>query len=94
MQFYPSAGGIDLAHVPIIARWGVTSHQHLSGDRIGVISQDGRWRAESIVEGPVAYFFNNWEDDHGCIHAAPLFGTIPPGKKGVARGKIVFSPLK
>ena len=94
MQFYPTAGGIDLDQQPTVARWEVNSNNHLSGDRIGVISKDGQWRVESIVDGPVAYFFNNWEHDHGCIHAAPLFGSISPGEKKMARGRITFSPIK
>ncbi len=94
MQFYPATDGIDLEHTEKIADFGVISTACLSGDRIGVESKDGRWLVETIVEGPVAYFFNNWEANHGCIHAAPLFGTVEPGESSIATGRIVFTRLK
>ena len=94
MQFYPAVEGIDFRDINFITRWGVTSTAHLSGDRIGVVSKDGYWLAETIVDGPVAYFFNNWEGDHGCIHTAPLFGTVEPGKTAKTKGRISFTKLK
>ena len=94
MQFYPAVDGIDLEHTEKIAEYGVTSTARLSGDRIGVVSKDERWLVETIVEGPVAYFFNNWETDHGCIHAAPLLGTVRPGETSIANGRISFTRLR
>jgi predicted AlkP superfamily pyrophosphatase or phosphodiesterase len=91
MQFYPAKEGIDINQFRLIARWEVNSPARLSGDRIKVVSKDGKWLLETIVDGPVAYFFNNWEDDHGCIHSAPLFPAIAPGESGVAKGRIVFT---
>ena len=94
MQFYPAVPGIDLGSIRKIRRYAVTSTACLSGDRMGVVSKDGHWLVETIVEGPVAYFFNNWEADHGCIHAAPLLGTVKPGKTSTAKGRISFTKLK
>ena len=91
MQFYPATGGIDLDQFRLIARWEVNSPEHLSGDRVKVISIDGRWLLETIVDGPVAYFFNNWEEDHGCVHSAPLFPPIAPNSSVSVRGRIVFT---
>jgi hypothetical protein len=91
MQFYPAVSGIDLEKYRLNTRWEVTSPDYLSGDRIKVISTDGKWKLETIVDGPVAYFFNNWEGDHGCIHAAPLFPAIGPKSSGFAKGRIVFT---
>jgi len=94
MQFYPARDGLPLAEFERFSRYHVTSQEQLAGDRIGVRSRDGKWTIECIVDGPVAYFFNNWESDHGCIHAAPLFGDIPAGETGSARGRIVFTRLE
>lgn len=94
MQFYPTVGESDLKNVGLIAEWRATSTERLSGDRMGVVSVDGRWLAETVVDGPVAYFFNNWESDHGCIHAAPLFGDVAPGHAATAKGTILFTSLK
>ncbi len=91
MQFYPAIGGIELDQYRLIARWQVTSPAHLSGDRVRVESKDGLWQLETIVDGPVAYFFNNWEEDHGCIHTAPLFPSIAPGNSAMAKGRIIFT---
>ena len=91
MQFYPVKGGIDLNQFGLIARWQVNSPAQLTGNRVKVFSKDGKWQLETIVDGPVAYFFNNWEEDHGCVHAAPLFHTIAPGESGVAKGRIIFT---
>ena len=73
MQFYPAVGGIDVAAAQGIIRYDVISPDSLAGDRVTVVSADAHHQIETIVRGPVAYFFNNWESDHGCIHAAPLF---------------------
>ena len=91
MQFYPAIGGINLEQYRLNTRWEVTSPEYLSGDRVKVISKDGKWLLETIVDGPVAYFFNNWEEDHGCIHAAPLFPPIESKSSGSVRGQIVFT---
>lgn len=90
LQFYPARGGMELAGFPRFEQYQATAKTQLSGDRIGVVSRDGRWRIENIVEGPVAYFFNNWEPDHGCIHAAPLMGEVAAGKSATAKGRMVF----
>jgi hypothetical protein len=91
MQFYPASGGVELEHNERIPRYGVTSSACLSGDRIAVDSRDGRWRLESAVDGRVAFFFNNWEADHGCVHAAPLLGTLRPGESAAASGQVTFT---
>jgi hypothetical protein len=91
MQFYPAKNGIKLDQYRLIARWEVTCPTHLSGDRVKLISKDDRWQLETIVDGPVAYFFNNWEEDHGCIHTAPLLPSIAPGKSAKAKGRIIFT---
>ncbi len=93
LQFYGVAGGPDLAASPWPAGMQATCKHRLAGDSMWVISTDGRWRLETKVDGPTAYFFNNWESDHGCIHAAPLLGTLPPGAKATARGSIRFIPI-
>lgn len=90
MQFYPAAGGIDLNRIDKIKSYGVNSPAKLRGDRVTVTSRDGSWRLESIVDGPVAYFFSNWEPDHGCVHAAPSFGTIGPDQTATAQGRIAL----
>ncbi len=94
IQFYPARGGLPLPEFERFARYQATSDHSLQGDRIGLTSRDGNWQIESIVAGQVAYFFNNWESDHGCIHAAPLYGDIAAGKSGTVRGRIVFTRLK
>ena len=94
IQFYPAKGGLTLPEFERFMRYGATSTQELKGDRIAVDSKDGKWTVESIVEGQVAYFFNNWEPTHGCIHAAPLLGDIPAGKAAQSNGSIVFKPRK
>ena len=91
MQFYPAEGGIELERNERIPRYDVTSPQSLSGDRIAVDSTDGRWRLENVVDGTVAFFFNNWEPDHGCVHAAPLLGTVEPGEFAEASGRVTFT---
>jgi hypothetical protein len=91
MQFYAARGGLKITQFERFMRYGVTSTEHLTGDRIGVRSRDRKWTVESIVDGRVAYFFNNWEPTHGCIHAAPILGDIAAGKTGSAKGRIVFT---
>jgi hypothetical protein len=92
-QYYPCVGGIDLKVRMASSQttgWGIAPAV-LSGDRIVVDSVDGKWTLESVVDGQVAYFFTNWEaTDAGCIHAAPLFGDVPPGGEAIARGRIQF----
>ncbi len=90
IQFYPTKGGLDLPEFERFMRYGATSAQELEGDRIAVDSKDGEWTVESIVEGQVAYFFNNWERDHGCIHAAPMLGDIKAGESKGSTGRIQF----
>lgn len=94
LQFYPAKAGLNLPEFERFTRYGANSPQQLSGDRIGVLSKDENWSVQCIVEGPVAYFFNNWEADHGCVHAAPLLGNIAPGESATAQGKIVFTKEK
>lgn len=94
MQFYPARGSLNLAEFERFSRYGVTSTQALDGDRISVTSRNGKWTVQCIVEGRVAYFFNNWESDHGCIHAAPWLGNVEAGKSATAKGSIVFARRK
>ena len=94
IQFYPAKGGLTLPEFERFMRYGATSTQELVGDRIAIDSKDGKWTVESIVDGQVAYFFNNWESTHGCIHAAPLLGDIPTGKLALSSGSIVFKTRK
>lgn len=93
MQFYPASRGIDLTRIAKIQAYGVTSPAKLTGDRLGVDSLDGRWQVQTVVDGPVAFFFNNWEPDHGCVHASPLLGTLAPGAVASAKGRIVICRL-
>lgn len=90
IQFYPAKGGILLTEFQRFMRYGATNTTELAGDRIAVDSVDGKWTLESIVDGQVAYFFNNWEDTHGCIHAAPLLGNLPTGKSTISTGRLHF----
>ena len=94
IQFYPAKGGLTLPEFERFMRYGATSTQELKGDRIAVDSKDGKWTVESIVDGQVAYFFNNWEPTHGCIHAAPLLGDIQAGKSAQSHGTIIFKHRK
>jgi hypothetical protein len=95
MQFYRSVSGIDLAQSPWINQWAVISGQSLSGKKVSIISTDGKWMFENEVNGKVAYFFNNWEDDHGCVHTSPLLAAVlTPGDKGHGRGSYKFTRLK
>ena len=95
MQFYPAIGGVhDLSKNLWIDQWKVISNQKLNGNEISVISSDSKWLFENKVNGKVAYFFNNWEDDHGCVHAAPLLASsLAPGKKAKAEGVFLFSKV-
>ena len=90
IQFYPAAGGIALEAHPWVQRFEITSEQVLAGDRIVVDSTDGEWRLENVVESPVAFFFNNWEPHAGCVHVAPLYGSVRSGETVTVRGKIRF----
>jgi hypothetical protein len=95
MQFYSAVNGIDLSQSPWISQWAVTSGQALDGRKVSVVSTDGRWIFENQVSGKVAYFFNNWEDDHGCVHASPLLAAeLEPGKFAHAEGSFKFTKLK
>ncbi|QDU95966.1 hypothetical protein [Lignipirellula cremea] len=91
MQFYPARGGLPLAEFERYSRYAVTSKETLAGDRIGVDSVDGKWTLECVIDQPAAFFFNNWEDDHGCIHAAPQLGDVAPGESAAASGHIRFT---
>ena len=88
MQFYPALCGIaNLKQSLWISQWAVISGQHLSGKEISVVSKDAQWLFENTVDGTVAYFFNNWEGDHGCVHASPLLATmLMPGESAKASG--------
>ena len=93
LQFYPARGGLNLPRFERFSRYQATSPEELTGNRIVVRSRDGRWTVETSVDGQVAYFFANTEPDHGCVHAAPLLGTIKAGGKVRVRGAIVFRPV-
>ena len=94
MQFYPSVDGIeDLSTIPWLRDWRVTSPQKLSGNKIWVNSIDGNWKIETLTEGngQPAFFFNNWEHDHGCIHSSPLVSEkLLPGETASVSGKFRF----
>jgi hypothetical protein len=95
MQFYPVMGGIDLEESPWINNWNVISKTILSGNRIWLNSIDGKWKIETIVDGQPAFFFNNWEHDHGCIHSSPLLTKeLKPSQTAIASGKFRFIKLK
>ena len=92
MQFYPAEGGVkDLSKLQWINQWDVNSTEILSGKNIWLTSKDATWLINNKVNGKVAYFFNNFEKTHGCIHAAPLLSAnLKPGKTAVASGSIEF----
>jgi hypothetical protein len=95
MQFYPSKNGIDLSKSAWLNQWLVSSPQTLSGNKIAVSAKDGTYLFENIVNGVVAFYFNNWEHDHGCVHASPLIAReLKPGKTATANGIFKFSKLK
>lgn len=95
MQFYPAKTGIDLSKSAWLNRWLVSGPQTLSGNEISVMAKDGTYLFENIVNGDVAFFFNNWEQDHGCIHASPIIAReLKPGKTASASGVFKFSKLK
>lgn len=93
MQFYLVAGGIeDLTKNTWPNGWGVTAPTLLSGNSMWVESVDAAWKIETIVDGQVAYFFNNWEADHGCIHASPLLAKeLKPGETSTVTGSFRFT---
>ena len=95
MQFYPAVGGVDdLAKIPWITGWNVTSPAKLSGKSMWVESLNGDWRVETTVNEQPAYFFNNWEPDHGCIHSSPLLSReLPAGQTAEASGSFKFIKL-
>lgn len=90
MQFYPSASGIkDLSKLQWINQWDVNSTEVLSGKDVYIISKDNKWKIDTKVDGDVAYFFNNFEITHGCIHAAPLLSaSLKPGETAKSSGSI------
>ena len=92
MQFYPaSAGAKDLSNMGWIKQWDVNSTEVLSGHSMSIISKDSKWVVNTKVDGKVAYFFNNFEITHGCIHAAPLIASnLKPNKPAKASGSINF----
>ncbi len=96
MQFYPAIGGIeDLSKSGWIQQWDVTSPETLSVKKVSIVSTDGRWVYENSVDGKVAFFFNNWEEDHGCLHASPLMAKeLKPGESAHASGTFKFTRLK
>ena len=95
MQYYPAKhSNVNLFESPWIKQWAVISNQQLSGNSISVLSTDSKWLFENKVNGKVAFFFNNWENDHGCVHAAPLLTKIlMPGTTAKARGVFKFTLL-
>lgn len=92
MQFYPVAGGIkDLSKSGWLQQWDVNSTEKLTGNTISIVSKDGKWIVNSVVDGPIAYFFNNFESTHGCIHASPLIArNLKPGESATITGSINF----
>lgn len=95
MQFYPAYNGIDLTQSNWINQWGVNSNQYLTGKKISVLSTDENWIFENCVDGKVAFFFNNWEQDHGCVHASPLLKReLHAGETAKASGMFLFKKLK
>ncbi|RZK60770.1 MAG: hypothetical protein EOO91_00200 [Pedobacter sp.] len=95
MQFYPVIGGINLAESPWIVNWNVNANTMLSGKSVWLESKDSSWKIETTVDGQPAFFFNNWEHDHGCIHSAPLVAKeLKPGQTATTTGKFKFSKLK
>ena len=79
---------------PWVRSFELTAEAVLTGDRIAVESTDGKWMLENVLEGPVAFFFNNWEPHGGCIHVAPLFGSVKSAEEVKAQGLIAFSLLR
>ena len=92
MQFYPVEGGIkDLSKSGWLEQWDVNSTEKLSGNKISLVSKNEKWIVTSVVDGQVAYFFNNWESTHGCIHASPLIArNLKPGESSTITGSINF----
>jgi hypothetical protein len=92
MQFYPAVGGAkDLSGMGWIQQWDVNSTEILSGHTVSIISKDSNWVVNTMVDGKVAYFFNNFEITHGCIHAAPLIAAaLKSQQSAVASGSINF----
>lgn len=95
MQYYPvTKTNVDLLESPWIRNWNVISNQQLSGKRISISSTDSKWLFENEVDGKVAFFFNNFENDHGCVHASPLLAKeLMPGRTAHASGMFKFSSL-
>jgi len=94
MQFYPASDGIDLTQSNWINQWGVNSDQYLTGKKISVFSTDEKWVFENRVNGKVAFFFNNWEQDHGCVHASPLLkNELHAGETAKASGMFLFKKI-
>ena len=93
MQFYSAAGGIaDVTKSNWINTWIILSPTTLSGNSVWLQSKDGNWKIETKVNERVAYFFNNWEAEHGCIHASPLLAReLKSGKTAVASGSFIFT---
>lgn len=96
MQFYPAVGGVeDLSKTGWIQQWDVTAPETLSVKKVSILSKDGRWLYENWVNGKVAFFFNNWEEDHGCLHASPLLAKeLKPGKSAHTSGVFNFTKLQ
>ncbi len=91
MQFYPVVGGITLAESPWVNGWNVNSPALLSGNSVWLQSADGNWKIETIVDGQPAFFFNNWEPDHGCIHSSPLLAKeLKPSETATVGGRFRF----
>lgn len=90
MQFYPAKGGVkDLSKSFWLQQWDVNSTEALSGNSVYIVSKDAKWIVDTKVDGQVAYFFNNFEKTHGCIHAAPLISAkLKPGRTAISSGSI------
>jgi len=94
MQFYPAKNGINLSESSWLNQWLVSAPQTLTGNKMTVMATDESFLFENIVNGKVAFFFNNWEDTHGCTHASPLIAReLKPGKTASANGVFLFSKL-
>ena len=97
MQFYPSANGIkDLYSIPWLRDWQVISPQTLSGNSMWLYSPDKKWKIETMTEGKgqPAFFFNNFEHDHGCIHSSPLVAQkLAPRETTSVSGRFIFTKM-
>lgn len=95
LQVYSAAGSIpDLTKKQLDNTWNVLSPDTLSGTTVWLQSKDGNWKIETRVNEQVACYLNNWEFDHGCIHALPLLAReFKANKTAWASGSFIFTKL-